>query len=284
MLTKNQFIFAVIFGVLLSIYIHSSYKVEEMDKFIRSMKKLIPPLNYSSHKGQSGRIAVIGGSEEFTGAPYFAAISALKVGADLIHVFCSKSASPVIKSYSPELIVHPLLDESNGLIEMLKWLERMNAVVIGPGLGRLPETFDVVTKIISYLRENEIPVVIDADGLFLISKQPDIIKGYTKAVLTPNVVEFKRLTKVMNISSDSQNQATNLSKALNGVVIVQKGFEDQISDERSIVNVLEKGSPRRCGGQGDLLSGSLATFMFWAHKRFSFLSTYSICFQITKFI
>jgi ATP-dependent NAD(P)H-hydrate dehydratase len=53
-------------------------------------------------------VAVIGGSFEFTGAPYYAAISALKVGADLAHIFCAKSAATAVKAYSPEIIVHPV--------------------------------------------------------------------------------------------------------------------------------------------------------------------------------
>ena len=60
-------------------------------------------------KGECGRIAVFGGCVLYTGAPYFAAISALKCGADLVHVFCEKAAGSVIKGYSPELIVHPIL-------------------------------------------------------------------------------------------------------------------------------------------------------------------------------
>merc|ERR1719454_1286407 len=60
--------------------------------------KTVPPLTFDSYKGQAGRIGIIGGCEEYTGAPFFAAISALKVGADLSHVFCTKSAAPVIKS------------------------------------------------------------------------------------------------------------------------------------------------------------------------------------------
>lgn len=53
-------------------------------------KELVPPLSKGRHKGQAGRIGVFGGSLEYTGAPYFAAISALKVGADIVHVFCSR--------------------------------------------------------------------------------------------------------------------------------------------------------------------------------------------------
>lgn len=62
------------------------------------------------HKGEAGRIGVIGGSLEYTGAPYYAGIAALKFGADLCHVFCPKAASIPLKCYSPELIVHPILD------------------------------------------------------------------------------------------------------------------------------------------------------------------------------
>lgn len=78
-----------------------------------------------------------------SGAPYFAAISALKVGADLSHVFCTRDAAPVIKSYSPELIVHPLLDAPEAGSKIEPWLDRLHVVLIGPGLGRDEATFKV---------------------------------------------------------------------------------------------------------------------------------------------
>ena len=83
-----------------------SAKESEM---LQKVKAIVPKLTSSMHKGECGRIAVFGGCVLYTGAPYFAAISALKVGADLVHVFCEKGAGSVIKSYSPELIVHPVL-------------------------------------------------------------------------------------------------------------------------------------------------------------------------------
>ena len=67
----------------------------------------------------------------YTGAPYFSAISALKSGADLVHVFCEREAATVIKSYSPELIVHPVLDTEYVLEEIDSWLPRIHCVVIG---------------------------------------------------------------------------------------------------------------------------------------------------------
>lgn len=76
------------------------------------LRAITPNLDPTRYKGQAGKIAVIGGCREYTGAPYFSAISALKIGADLSHVFCTRDAAPIIKSYSPELIVHPILEES----------------------------------------------------------------------------------------------------------------------------------------------------------------------------
>ena len=83
-----------------------SAKESEM---LQKVKSIVPRLTQELHKGQCGRIAVFGGCVLYTGAPYFAAIAALKAGADLVHVFCEKGAGSVIKSYSPELIVHPVL-------------------------------------------------------------------------------------------------------------------------------------------------------------------------------
>ena len=109
-------------------------------KYAGKIKEFIPKLTPTLHKGQCGRIGIIGGSAEYTGAPYFAAISALKLGADLVYVFCCKEAGPVIKSYSPELIVLPILDSGNVTEKIENWLTRLHALVIGPGLGTKPGT------------------------------------------------------------------------------------------------------------------------------------------------
>uniref|UniRef100_H2YYE3 ATP-dependent (S)-NAD(P)H-hydrate dehydratase n=1 Tax=Ciona savignyi TaxID=51511 RepID=H2YYE3_CIOSA len=241
---------------------------------LEAARKAIPKLSFEQHKGQAGRIGVVGGSEEYTGAPYFAAISAMKAGADLAHVFCTKSASPVIKSYSPELIVHPLLDAPKALDLINEWLPRLHAVVIGPGLGRVDSILSTVKDIILALKQNETPVVIDADGLFLITKEPSIIHGYTRGILTPNIIEFRRLSKALvgtNLPCTSEDlsgsitETIALSQALGGVTIVRKGV-DIIAAGNEVATMNEAGSPRRCGGQGDLLSGVMALFSFWTHN------------------
>ncbi|XP_004925215.3 ATP-dependent (S)-NAD(P)H-hydrate dehydratase [Bombyx mandarina] len=224
-----------------------------------SMKNLIkiciPPLDKSSHKGQAGRIGVIGGSLEYTGAPYFAGISSLKVGADLAHIFCSSVASAVIKSYSPELIVHPLLDKQDAVEEILPWFDRLHSIVIGPGLGRDWQTFDIIAKLIEVIKQKKIPIIIDADGLFLITEKPNLIKDFdSPVILTPNKIEFERLSNKIDVQTMGKN-----------VTILKKGPNDElISPFPEFTWSLETGgSGRRCGGQGDLLSGTIATFMHW---------------------
>ncbi|XP_026755336.2 ATP-dependent (S)-NAD(P)H-hydrate dehydratase [Galleria mellonella] len=227
---------------------------------IKFITDCIPKLDGASHKGQAGRIGVVGGSLEYTGAPYFAGISALKVGADLVHIFCTTAAATVIKSYSPELIVHPLLDSENAVSEISPWFKRLHAIVIGPGLGRATETFNIVSDLIKIIREFKIPLVIDADGLFLITENPELIRDFSSPViLTPNKIEFERLNNKFN---GSQKLSQQLEK---NVIILKKGSTDEIYSMNPAVvwSSSTGGSGRRCGGQGDILSGSIATFLNW---------------------
>ncbi|MCD7468842.1 hypothetical protein HAX54_007350 [Datura stramonium] len=247
------------------------------------LRSIIPGLESTKHKGQAGKIAVVGGCREYTGAPYFSAISALKIGADLSHVFCTKDAAPVIKSYSPELIVHPVLEESYSIrdeekssisakviAEVEKWMERFDCLVVGPGLGRDPFLLDCVSNIMKHARECNVPIVIDGDGLYLVTNCLDLVSGYPLAVLTPNVNEYKRLVqKVLNSEVNDQNgtdQLLSLAKGIGGVTILRKGKSDFVSDGKTACAVSIYGSPRRCGGQGDILSGSVAVFLSWARQ------------------
>ncbi|KAM7178636.1 ATP-dependent (S)-NAD(P)H-hydrate dehydratase isoform 4-T4 [Macrochelys suwanniensis] len=267
--------------------LHKTHSIKDMENIFQLVRNVIPPLTAKKHKGQDGRIGIVGGCQEYTGAPYFAAISALKVGADLSHVFCTKDAAAVIKSYSPELIVHPVLDSPNAVHEVEKWLPRLHSVVIGPGLGRDDVLLENAKGIIEKAKVKGIPIVIDADGLWLISQQPSLIQGYQRAILTPNYMEFSRLYEAMLRdpvdSSDHHGCVLRLSQAMGNLTIVQKGERDLISDgekawstvvdflfykdvpHHSVVLVCShEGSSRRCGGQGDLLSGSLGVLAHWA--------------------
>ncbi|XP_029980434.1 ATP-dependent (S)-NAD(P)H-hydrate dehydratase isoform X2 [Sphaeramia orbicularis] len=240
------------------------------DDILSLVKSIIPPLTSKKHKGEDGRIGIIGGCQDYTGAPYFAAISALKVGADLSHVFCTKDAATVIKSYSPELIVHPVLDSPNAVEEIEKWLPRLHGLVVGPGLGRDNHLLKTAKEVIERTKARDIPIVIDADGLWLVTQQPSVIEGYQKGILTPNFMEFTRLYEALHHepmdSSDPQHCVSELSGAMGNVTVVLKGEQDLITDGTKVFSCSIEGSGRRCGGQGDLLSGSMGVLAHWAHS------------------
>ncbi|KAI0966299.1 H-hydrate dehydratase [Xylaria arbuscula] len=247
---------------------------------ISKVRQMVPPMLEKFHKGQLGRVAVLGGSEDYTGAPYFSAMASARLGCDMSHVICTPGAGAVIKTYSPNLMVHPLMRQSpspsstdkedpekvaGGIIDMLP---RLHVLVIGPGLGRDPLMQETCARVLAAARERKMPVVLDADALAIVIKSPELIMGWREVVLTPNVVEFGRLWKGVFPDQEQQGgggseEVESLSKALGGVTIVQKGGKDLISNGETTLVVDLKGGLKRSGGQGDTLTGSIATFLAW---------------------
>ncbi|KAG0266565.1 hypothetical protein DFQ27_009675 [Actinomortierella ambigua] len=245
-------------------------------------RAIVPPLTNNLHKGQGGRIGILGGSSDYTGAPYFSGMSALRLGADLCHIICDEDAATAIKSYSPDLIVHPFIRvramraasnlsakdhiESQGMHEIELLLKRIHVLVVGPGLSRDKLMLGVARYTIQEARKLNLPIIIDADGLILIQDNPEVIQGYHRAVLTPNVVEFKRLCESQSIDTKKEDvdnpPVLQLSRKL-GVVVVEKGKEDYISDGTKVMVVSNEGGLKRSGGQGDILTGLMATSLAW---------------------
>lgn len=248
--------------------------------------------------GQLGRVAVIGGSEDYTGAPYFSAMASAKLGCDMVHtsplspvplpplsiltcpiqshVICEPGAGAVIKTYSPNLMVHPYMRQSKNLAasesldsvsaEVTSMLSRLHVVVIGPGLGRDKLMQDTCAKVIQEARRQGIPFVLDADGLYLAQTRPELVDGCTECILTPNVVEFARLAKAKGVDVDAGERepgelCAKLSRAFGGVTIVQKGAKDYISNGAHTLVSDAEGGLKRSGGQGDTLTGCLATLL-----------------------
>ncbi|KAK0754259.1 H-hydrate dehydratase [Schizothecium vesticola] len=240
------------------------------------VRRMIPPMLEKFHKGQLGRVAVIGGSEDYTGAPYFSAMASARLGCDMSHVICTPTAAAVIKTYSPNLMVHPLMRSSSGTPgtqdedpapiadSIIALLPRLHVLVIGPGLGRDPLMHAVCARVIRAARERGMPLVLDADALLLVASQPELVRGYGLAVLTPNVVEFARLSKALGVGEGEGVEA--LARELGGVMVLQKGRVDRLSDGReggTTWTVDVEGGLKRSGGQGDTLTGSVATFLAW---------------------
>ncbi|KAK2007252.1 carbohydrate kinase [Colletotrichum eremochloae] len=266
------------------------------------VQRMIPPMLEKFHKGQLGRVGVLGGSVDYTGAPYFSAMASARLGCDMSHVICTPGAASVIKTYSPNLMVHPLMRqtpsdaapsgsrdanrvEDAGTVAgpIIEMLARLHVLVIGPGLGRDPLMQDTVARVIRAARERSLPLVLDADALLVVQKDPALVRGYGLAVLTPNVVEFSRLCGALGVdeaaakegaaagSGGGKEEAKEtakveaLARALEGVTIVQKGGKDFISNGKDTLIVDLEGGLKRSGGQGDTLTGSIATFLGWRH-------------------
>jgi len=253
---------------------------------LAACRLLVPPLTSSAYKGQAGKVGVVGGCAEYTGAPFYAALSALKLGADLSHVFCDEQAAVPIKSYSPELIVHGCLRsgeegaeaQQRQAEEVCKWFPALSALVVGPGLGRDPTLQAVAALVVDRAVSAALPCVIDADGLKFVIEQPELVSGSPWTVLTPNKPEYGRLMRALGpkeASSGIDNSNTEvtldeyavhleLTRSLRGPLIIRKGACDLISDGTVVVENTEPGSLKRSGGQGDVLAGTIATLLSWA--------------------
>lgn len=241
-----------------------------------SLAQCFLPLSPKNHKGSSGRIGVLGGSAQYTGAPYYAGMAALQAGADLAYIFCAQEAALAIKSYSPELMVAPVYtaadfdssaadhgaDDQDQLVasmvhEVTSRMERLHVLVLGPGLGRCPLVLRATAQIMKEAMTRNLSMVVDADALFLLTldEYKNLLTGYDKVILTPNVVEYKRLLKA--------NHGKDI--AMQGIV-VKKGEFDEIyygkSDE--VLTCREPGGWKRSGGLGDILAGTLGTFVGWS--------------------
>ena len=174
--------------------------------------------------------------------------------------------------------MHPLMrqstnaskDQSASKIagEVASLLERLHVVVLGPGLGRDSLMQETAAKIISEVRKRKMPLVVDADGLWLVQNQPEVVHGYASAVLTPNVMEFKRLCDRMGVDMEKvdggkDRVCAELARRFGGVTIIQKGKQDVISNGKETMICGIEGGLKRCGGQGDVLTGCLGTLLAW---------------------
>lgn len=239
--------------------------------------RIIPPLDGTLHKGQAGRIGIVGGSKDYTGAPFFSGYAALRLGVDLSHIICEPSAAHVIKTYSPDLMVHSYLSSPtadfdlyrSNKLEFEQLLDRLHVLVIGPGLGRDQEIQDWAEWAIKTSIEKNIYMVLDADALWLLQSKPNILGGYQQIILTPNKIEFQRLVKASlkinpNLNDHNTDLLLELSKTLGGCTILLKSRHDIVAQFNSVpLTITEKGSPKRCGGQGDILSGLVGTWLAW---------------------
>jgi ADP-dependent NAD(P)H-hydrate dehydratase / NAD(P)H-hydrate epimerase len=226
-------------------------------------KVLWKPRPPTSHKGDYGRLLIIGGSENFTGAPAFSALAATKCGTDLVYVASPAKTSEIIASYSPDLITIKLPGEHlslKALTELSRWTSIVDAIVLGPGIGLHEETVDAVKKLISEAGELNKPVVLDADALKIFGRSRRRLKNPT--VMTPHMGEFAQVMQ-RKVSPDMQlrQEAAKQLATETGATVVLKSSVDIIADPTRL-KLNKTGNPyMTVGGTGDVLTGLIGALL-----------------------
>ncbi len=215
------------------------------------------------HKGDFGRVLVIGGSPLYTGCVSLCALSAFRTGADLVYVLAPERAANTAALY-PDLITLPLEGRSLDILHLDKiipFIEKADSILIGNGLGTEHETKEAVVEILRIAKKLKKSVVIDADAFSAISKNPDLIKN-TNWVLTPHSREFELVNKAKTeaMLEKRAGQARSFAKKY-GVTLLLKGPIDIITDGTK-TRLNETGNPGMTkGGTGDTLAGLCAGFL-----------------------
>lgn len=222
---------------------------------------LLPDRNPWGHKGNFGKLLLLCGSRGYTGAAFFAAMGALRSGAGLVFLGVPESIYGIEAVKLNEPVIFPLPDaggrlSADAVPEILARLPQMDAVLVGPGLGQSEGTLAVVRAV---LEKAECPVVVDADGINVLSAHRDLLRGRkSPTILTPHDGEFARLGGV--IGEDRMAAAAALAEEL-GCVVLLKGHETCITDGTDgYLN--PTGNPGMAvGGSGDVLAGVITALL-----------------------
>lgn len=226
-----------------------------------------------SYKNRRGHLAIIAGSRDYSGAAVLAAAAAMRSGAGLVSLLVPEGVADAVAARLPEeIILRTLPATASGNFSAaatsnaLELLSKANAVAIGCGLGREPETVDFVRNL---LEKIDLPTLVDADGLNAISPMDGTLRASirTKAlVLTPHEGEFRRLAQISGEITD-RVRATSEFAASNAVILVLKGERVLIGDPSGRVIVNPTGnSGLGKAGNGDTLTGLLGGFLAQAES------------------
>ena len=222
---------------------------------------ILPDRDIYGHKGDFGKILLLCGSRGFTGAAYLAAMGALRSGGGLTFLGVPESIYEIEAVKLNEPVVFPLPDEggklsSDAVPEILERLPRMDAVLIGPGLGQSAGTLAAVNAVLEHA---DCPVVLDADGINVVAAHKDILRGRTNpTILTPHAGEFARLGG--DAGADRKEAAEAMARDL-GCILLLKGHNTVITDG-TVTYINPTGNPGMAvGGSGDVLAGIIVSLL-----------------------
>lgn len=223
--------------------------------------RILPDRAADAHKGDFGRILLLCGSVGYTGAAALAAMGALRSGAGLVYLGVPESIYTIEAVKLTEAIVFPL-PENDGMLDhqalpkIMKLLSKMDAVLIGPGLGQSEGTLTVTRAV---LEEFHGPIVLDADGINVLKAHMDIVRERkSPTILTPHAGEFARIGG--KIGQDREASAMEYAAEYSCILLL-KGKDTVITDG-TVCYRNPTGNPGMAvGGSGDVLSGIIVSLL-----------------------
>jgi hydroxyethylthiazole kinase-like uncharacterized protein yjeF len=227
------------------------------------VQKITKTRSLTAHKGDFGRVLVVGGSEVFSGAPALVASAAYRAGADLVQIAAPARTAHAISSMSADMITIKLGGDHLNLrnvSSLASYLDKSTAVAIGPGLELHKDTREFVREMVKSVEKRKIPLLLDADALKALAEFKHKMKSPT--VLTPHEGEYEILTG-HKLTGDLDEKATEVKKTADelGAVILLKGHTDIISDGKGCKFNFTGNPGMTVGGTGDVLSGIVAALL-----------------------
>ena len=233
-------------------------------KLITEENVKYPQRSSLSHKGDYGKVGIISGSPGYSGAAIMACRAALRSGAGLITLFHPAGMEQIFETQLLEVMTYtiPKLPFVRGDKEgFFKKLNSMDTLLIGPGIGTSDETVKLVRTV---LQKWDKPLVIDADGLNILSENEDIMKLISDkpVILTPHIGEFARLAKkeMSEILADPLEVLSNFIKKYKYNILL-KSATTIFADGKSFVFDISGNDGLSTGGSGDILSGIIVSFL-----------------------
>ncbi|HOV71926.1 MAG TPA: NAD(P)H-hydrate dehydratase, partial [Dysgonamonadaceae bacterium] len=222
----------------------------------KDVRELLKPLSKFAHKGTQGHALIIGGSLGKSGAVCLASKAALKTGCGLVTAYLPKCATPVIQTYIPEAMA--IEDTNNAFITDIDYDINPHAIGIGVGMGKREETQQAFYR---FLQRNPVPMVIDADGLNMLSLHPEWFALLPpKTILTPHPKELSRLIGEWCDDYEKIDKATAFAQKHQLIVIIKGAYSLIIDSENLYVN--DSGTPALAtAGSGDVLTGMIASLL-----------------------
>lgn len=233
---------------------------EKKIKIPDEIKNLLPKRKKFSHKGDYGKVAILGGSEGMAGSCYLASSAALRVGAGLVYLLVPSSISDILQIKSCEQIIKTIDSYNlkyNKVIfkQILGYLDDKNVLAIGPGMGQDSSLNELIGNIINNFDGK---IIIDADGLNAVAKDKSVLHK-KNIILTPHLKEFSRLSglSISEINADRIGNAKDFAKKY-GIILVLKSEETIVTDGNELyINKL--GNPGMAtAGSGDVLTGIIS--------------------------